>query len=164
MDSQNTRDHIAAEARRLAQAVANELGLELFDLEYDPQGGLMRIFIDRPAGDVSIDDCGDVSGRLAAALDAGDLIPHAYRLEVSSPGLDRPLRGADDYRRFKGRLARFHLAQPVGGRNDLAGRLDELQGGMVRILLDGDESLWVPLNQVAKARLEVEIVKGKKKK
>ncbi|MRR08923.1 ribosome maturation factor RimP [bacterium] len=96
--------------RALARPVAAELGLELFDVEYQPRGGLLRVVIDRPAGEVGIGDCQAASERLSAALDEADPIPHAYRLEVSSPGLDRPLRGPDDYRRFRGRLAHLVVA------------------------------------------------------
>jgi ribosome maturation factor RimP len=164
MEPQNTHELVSATVRGLAQAVANGLGLELFDLEYQPRAGLLRVVVDRPAGEVGIGDCADVSERLSEALGAADPIPHAYRLEVSSPGLDRPLRGPDDYRRFRGRLAHVILAQPVDNRNDLTGRIDELSGGMVKLALSGDERLWVPLAQVKKAQLVVEIPKGKKKK
>ncbi len=157
-------ERIAGELRELARTAADGLGLELFDVEYRPRGGLVRVFIDRPASEVSIEDCAAVSERLSAALDAADLVPHAFRLEVSSPGLDRPLRGPDDYRRFRGRLARLVLAPPADGRGDITGRIGELEGGMVRLLLDGGQGLWLPLSQVRQGRLVVEIAKGKKKK
>ncbi|MCU0607715.1 MAG: ribosome maturation factor RimP [Candidatus Edwardsbacteria bacterium] len=150
--------------RELARPLAAELGLELFDVEYQPRGGLLRVFIDRPAGEVGIGDCQAASERLSAALDEADPIPHAYRLEVSSPGLDRPLRGPDDYRRFRGRLAHLVLSSPVDGRGDLTGRIDGTEGGMVRLLLDGGGGLWLPLAQVKKARLVVEVAKGTKRK
>ncbi|MDI6738855.1 MAG: ribosome maturation factor RimP [Candidatus Edwardsbacteria bacterium] len=164
MNTVPSPEEIAARVRELAQPIVGELGLDLFDVEYQPHGGLLRVFVDRPAGGVRIGDCAVVSERLSDALDRADLVPFAYRLEVSSPGLDRPLRGADDFRRFRGRMAHIIMAQPVCGRNDITGRIDELQGGMAKIVLTGKESLWLPLAGMKKARLEVEIAKGKKKK
>ncbi|HTY09200.1 MAG TPA: ribosome maturation factor RimP [Candidatus Edwardsbacteria bacterium] len=166
MDGTNdiTGQGIAARIGELARPVLAELGLELFDLEYQPRGGLLRIVIDRPAAAVSIDDCALASERLSERLDAADPIPHGYRLEVSSPGLDRPLRREDDYRRFRGRLAHLVLAQPVDGRNDVTGRIGGDRQGMVQLQLSDAESLWVPLSAVRTARLVPEIIKGKKKK
>lgn len=164
MNTVPSPEEIAARVRELAQPIANELGLDLFDVEYQPHGGLLRVFVDRPAGEVGIGDCAAVSERLSNALDAADPIPHAYRMEVSSPGLDRPLRCPDDYRRFRGRLAHIILAQPVDNRSDVTGRIDELNGGMVKLTLSSAERLWVPLAQVRKAKLVVEIPRGEKKK
>ena len=159
-----TEHDIIARVRELSQPVLAELGLELFDLEYQPRSGLLRVVIDRPAAAVSIDDCALASERLSERLDAADPIPYSYQLEMSSPGLDRPLRREDDYRRFRGRLAHLVLAQPVDGRGDITGRIGEGHQGMVRLLLSDAESLWVPLSAVRKAALVPEIVKGKKKK
>ena len=158
-----TEPDIIARVRELSQPVLTELGLELFDLEYQPRSGLLRLVIDRPAGNVSIDDCSLASERVSERLDAADPIAQAYRLEVSSPGLDRPLRHEDDYRRFRGRLAHLVLAQPVDGKSDITGRIGECQQGMVRMQLAEDESLWVPLAAARTARLVPEIIKGQKK-
>jgi ribosome maturation factor RimP len=159
-----TESDIIARIRELSQSALDELGLELFDAEYQPRSGLLRLVIDRPAGNVSIDDCALASERVSQRLDAADPLAHAYRLEVSSPGLDRPLRHEEDYRRFRERLAHLVLAQPVDGKSDVTGRIGECQQGMVRMQLTGDESLWVPLSAVRTARLVPEIIKGQKKK
>jgi ribosome maturation factor RimP len=157
MDRESRQADIIAGVTALAQPVLQELGLELFELEFKAGNPVLRVFIDRPGGSVSIDDCALVSGRLSLRLDESDLIPWAYRLEVSSPGLDRPLRREEDYRRFCGRLARLWLSQPLGGRLDYVGRIGEFHQGMVKLQLQEQESIWVPLTQIKKARLEVEL-------
>ena len=152
----NRPEDIIAGVTALAGPVLQELGLELFEVEFTPGNPALRVFIDRPGGSVSIDDCAAVSGRLSLRLDETDLIHRAYRLEVSSPGLDRPLRHEDDYRRFCGRLARLWLTQPLGGKLDCLGRIGEFHQGMVKLQLRDQESIWVPLAQIKKARLEIE--------
>ena len=97
--------------RAAAERVARSYGLEIFDVQFrrEAQGMVLRVRIDRPGSgataeeSVSVEDCARVSRDLSAILDVEDVVPTAYTLEVSSPGLDRPLRRADDYRRFAGR-------------------------------------------------------------
>ena len=165
--------------RGIAERVARPRGLEVFDVQFrrEAHGWVLRIVLDKPgapvhagragtvAGEgVTIDDCQFVSTEVGTLLDVEDAVGHRYTLEVSSPGLDRPLRGPDDYRRFRGRLAHLVLSSPVDGRGDLTGRIDGSEGGMVRLLLDGSGGLWLPLAQVKKARLVVEVAKGTTKK
>lgn len=145
---------IAARVRQLAEPLAESRGLRVLDVEYKPGGQLLRVFLDRVHGQVSLDDCSAVSDQLSAALDEQDLVPHAYRLEVSSPGLDRPLRTDEDYARFRGEPARLLLTQPVGGSSSLRGRIGELRNGMLRLEPDGQEPLWIPLAQIRSARLD----------
>lgn len=158
--------------RTLAQRVARTWGLDLFDVQLRREaiGLVVRVFIDRPAlGDgaaatesepttegVSIEDCRHVSHDLSAALDVADVLAQAYTLEVSSPGLDRPLRGADDYRRFAGRLAKIVVSDPIDGQQHLSGRLRGLDAGDV--LLEGDRHRVhrIPLASITRARLDVE--------
>jgi ribosome maturation factor RimP len=147
---------IVAMVRNLAQPLAEARGLELFEVEYKPGGRMLRVFLDRRNGYVDIGDCSVVSQQLSAELDRLDFIPHAYRLEVSSPGLDRPLRNGDDYRRFSGQRARFVLTQPLNGMASFSGQIRECRQEVVNIVLAGGESLWVPLGQVKSARLEIE--------
>jgi ribosome maturation factor RimP len=146
----------------LAETFLAEMGLEIYDVEYSSVSGALRVFIQRPRAGVSMDDCARVSRRLSAELDKDEFMTTAYLLEVSSPGLDRPLKKASDYQRSLGRLAKMKLIQPVGGSYDLTGRLQEYREGMIKLGLEGQEPLWVPLSQIKKARLELEKIADKK--
>src|SRR5262245_63611019 len=103
---------------------------------------VLRVRIDRPGPaasaeeSVSVDDCANVSRDLSAILDVEDVVPIAYTLEVSSPGLDRPLRGVDDYRRFAGRRVKVVMAERIDGQGYVKGRLRGGDGNDV--LIDGD--------------------------
>src|SRR5262247_1135225 len=136
---------ILEQVRQTAARVASSYGLEIFDVQYrrEGQGMVLRVLIDRPgaaataAESVSVDDCARVSRDLSAILDVEDVVPGAYTLEVSSPGLDRPLRRAEDYRRFAGRRAKIVMREQVDGQTYFKGRL----GGIDRdvdVLIDGD--------------------------
>ena len=123
------RGTCAAIAAGVAAGTAS--GLEIFDVRFRREAGgmVLRVQIDRPGPAitaeecVSVDDCARVSRELSAALDVEDVIPTAYTLEVSSPGLDRPLRHADDYRRFAGRRAKLVMREAVDGQTFFKGRL-----------------------------------------
>jgi ribosome maturation factor RimP len=148
--------------------IAASYGLEIFDLQFRREsiGWVLRVIVDRAADRadgseaVSIDDCRRVSEDLSARLDVEPalLARHegvAYTLEVSSPGLDRPLRGEADYRRFLGRLAKIVTLEPVAGQSHFAGRLTGVEDGAV-LLVEGKRTHRVPLSAISRARLEVE--------
>ena len=117
---------IVEEIRAVAGRVAASFGLEIFDVQFRREAGgmVLRVQIDRPGPaataeeSVSVEDCANVSRDLSAILDVEDIVPTAYTLEVSSPGLDRPLRSMDDYRRFAGRRAKLVTREPVDGGNE----------------------------------------------
>src|SRR5262245_62755683 len=123
---------------------------------------VLRVRIDRPGPaasaeeSVSVDDCANVSRDLSAILDVEDVVPIAYTLEWSSPGLDRPLRGVDDYRRFAGRRAKVVTSTQVDGESHLTGRILGVDGDDV--ILEGHRGRVhrVPLTVISRARLEVE--------
>lgn len=142
--------------REIAQPILDALGLELFDLEFIRRGrkGFLRITIDKSGG-VSLDDCQRLSQSLGHALDVEDPIPCGYTLEVTSPGLDRPLKQAQDYARYAGRLARLKLATPWRGQSVVVGRLRALRANRVALEIEGEE-IELPLTDVVQARLEVE--------
>src|SRR5476649_173346 len=104
---------VVEKVRAIAERVATGYGLEIFDVQFrrEAPGMVLRVQLDRPGQSsavedgVTVNDCANVSRELSAIFDVEEVVPTAYTLEVSSPGLDRPLRGADDYRRFTGRLA-----------------------------------------------------------
>src|SRR3954470_6795205 len=121
----------------LAARVAASYGLEIFDVSFRREGPgmVLRVRIDRPGPaasaeeSVSVADCANVSRDLSAILDVDDVVPVAYTLEVSSPGLDRALRGIDDYRRFAGRRAKLVMREAVDGQTYFKGRLGGIEDG-----------------------------------
>jgi ribosome maturation factor RimP len=127
---------------------------------------VLRVQIDRPGPaataeeSVSVEDCARVSRDLSAVLDVEDVVPTAYTLEVSSPGLDRPLRRADDYRRFAGRRAKLVTREPVDGQTYFRGQLAGLDGDAAApaALIDAEDGRRhrVPLHIISRANLEVE--------
>jgi ribosome maturation factor RimP len=156
--------------RSLARRAAESYGLEVFDVQFrrEAVGWVLRVTIDRPgaadtqaragspADSVGVDDCRRVSDDLSALLDVEDAIDRSYTLEVTSPGLDRPLRGAADFDRFRGRLARVVTSEPVDGRTYFRGRLQGVEEGQVVLAHESGRLVRVPLPVVSRARLEVE--------
>lgn len=147
---------VTEQVAELALPLAEELHLELVDVEYTREAGryYLRVFIDKPGG-VNLDDCQALSEKLGVLLDEEDPIPHAYVLEVSSPGIERPLKKAGDFARFSGRLARIKTFAPIAGRRQFTGRLLAVAGEEVKLAVDGQE-VAVPLEKIASARLVAE--------
>lgn len=145
--------------REIAGRVTASRGFELVDVEIKRQHGghLVRLFVDKPGG-IGLDELQSVSEEVSAILDVEDPIDSAYTLEVSSPGLDRPLKGAADYRRFVGRLAKLSSYELVDGRRHWTGRLVGVDETAVRLCLEseGRREVEVPLDKIAHGRLEVE--------
>ncbi len=125
------------------------LGYELVDMERSAQGRMMRIFIDKPGG-INLDDCAKVSNHLSRVLTVEN-VPYE-RLEVSSPGLDRPLRQERDFLRFAGQKARVKLRVPVDGQRNFVGVLGKTQAGKVAIEVEG-KTVVFELANLDKARL-----------
>lgn len=133
--------------RAIAEPVCAAHGVELVLIERQrqPGGTVVRVFIDRARSDgrddasgVSVEDCQMVSRDLSEALDVHEeLLPAKYRLEVSSPGLERPLVRMDDFDRFRGREVRVRTREPVAGRRKFQGELLGVEGGHVRVSQDG---------------------------
>src|SRR5690625_1490401 len=139
----------------LEPAVAG-MGCELVGIVYrgNPKSALLRLYIDKPGG-VGLDDCTRVSNHVSGVLDVEDPISTKYTLEVSSPGLDRPVFKPSDYDRFIGEQVRLRLQPPLDGRRRLAGELRGLRGDEVVIEENGIE-INVPLSQIDRANLELE--------
>ena len=165
------RDHERiGRIREAAERVAGSYGLAIFDVQLRREsiGNGLRVIIDRPdrgvvetpEDAVGIEDCQRVSQDLSAILDVEDelgepSLAQQYTLEVSSPGLDRPLRHEADYRRFAGRLAKVVTTEPVDGQSAFAGRLRGVEEGCV-VLDEGRRTHRVPVDRVKRAQLAVE--------
>jgi len=152
------QSEVAAVARRLAGPLARERGVELVDVEVTGGGRdvRLRVVIDRPGG-VTTEDCAWVSERLSAALDVEDPIAGRYLLEVSSPGLDRPLKTRADFERFAGHLVRIRTYAPVDGEKVIVGRLRGPVEAGVPVERAPGRVVTVPMHQIAGANLEVDI-------
>jgi ribosome maturation factor RimP len=142
----------------LAPTVAS-MGLELLGADYlpSPGGAVLRLYIDVPESEaadrnVGIEDCEAVSREVSAQLDVEDPISGNYTLEVSSPGIDRPLFAIDQYTRFIGQTAKVGLKLPQDGRRRLQGRIDKVAGGTIVFDLDG-QPFEVAFENVEKAKL-----------
>lgn len=137
----------------LLEPVVQSLGLDLVEIEValTRNGGLLRLYIDGPSG-ISLDDCERTSRAVTGALDVEDPIQHAYRLEVSSPGPDRPVRKPGDFERYRGRFLRVRCCEPVEGRSRLMGRLTGVAEEGFTLEVEGS-SYCIPWPNVEKARL-----------
>jgi ribosome maturation factor RimP len=144
--------------RSVALRVTGDHGFELVGVELKRAAGgqFLRLYVDKPGG-IGLVDLQAVSEEVSAILDAEDPIEGHYTLEVSSPGLDRPLRTEDDYRRFVGRLAKLSSYEPVDGRRHWAGRITSCEAGVVTLDLGkGAGEARIPFAKVSHGRLEVE--------
>ena len=154
MDIEQLKDKI----RVLIEPVINSIDIELDGIEFDRMKGkaLMRVFIEKEEG-ITIADCERVSREIEAVLDVEDPIPYSYVLEVSSPGLDRPIRRSEDFKRFTGKTIRAVTNEPVGKETFFIGKLVEADDNQIVLLLPKDRKITIPYNNISKARLEVEI-------
>jgi ribosome maturation factor RimP len=150
--------------RAVADRVVQSHGLELFDVQLrrESSGWVVRVFIDKPGpsgtpeDSVGVEDCAAVSREMSTILDVEDPLDRAYTLEVSSPGLDRPLREARDFARFTGRAAKVVVDEPVDGQTAFAGRLRGVEDDT--LVFEGQGRKWhrIALANIKRARLDVE--------
>ncbi len=174
-----TRKDRLTQAWSIADRVARDFGLEIFDVQLRREsiGWVLRIFIDKVVQSdmttetnrteaVTVEDCQRVSTDVSAVLDAEFEFEHAYTLEVSSPGLDRPLRHAEDCQRFLGRLAKFVIAEAIDGQKYFSGRIvgveetstDSSNQALHHIVVNTGRNVQrIPWSIVTRARLEVEL-------
>ncbi len=158
----NQKEDTCTVVTALAQPILESMALELVDIEFGRVGpdAVLRLFIDKEGG-VMLDDCAELSRELSMILDIEDVIACNYTLEVSSPGLDRPLKKPADYDRFAGRLIKIRTYQPFlddsgNKRKTFLGKLDGLVDGIVKMTLTEGQSASIPIERVAKANLEYE--------
>ncbi len=128
-------------------------GLELVDIVYRYEGRdlFLRILLDRPEGGITLDECSRINIEVGSLLDAKDIIPGRYILEVSSPGTDRPLKTKSDFLRCVNRKVRFFLAQPVNGKIEWEGSVTKVDNDSVDIATNLG-TLEIPLSKINKAK------------
>ena len=132
------------------------MGYELVRVAMSRGGGTLQIMIEPADGrPMDVEACAVISRALSAVLDVEDPIPGTYTLEVSSPGIDRPLTRPKDYARWSGHLARFETAEPIDGRRRFKGTLLGLQDDRVKLRLEDGQEASLPLAAVTKAKLEM---------
>ena len=141
----------------LINTTVTGLGYDLWGYEYRAYGesALLRIFIDADVG-INVDDCGRVSQQLGAALDVDDLIPVAYMLEVSSPGVDRVLFLPEHYQRYIGETLKVRTHIPVNGRRNFLGRLKQADEAQIVLKVDA-EQFEIPYDAIDRGRLKFEM-------
>ncbi len=141
----------------LALPIINKYQFELVDIEFKKEGPnwYLRLYIDKPGG-ITINDCELVSENLSDLLDEVDPIEQSYILEISSPGLNRPLKKIEDYERFKGHKVEIKLFAPYNGRKNFTGKLNGLINDKVSIEDENNKTIEIPFNTIASVRLYVE--------
>lgn len=139
----NKKPNTTERVYNIAAPLAAQYGLEIWDIRYLKEGSdwYLRVFIDKEGG-VGIDDCVQMSHALDAPLDEADVIPHAYILEVSSPGVERELVKEEHFRKMCGRPVKLKLIRPLEGQREFAGVLTEYENGEITILSEQKQMIF----------------------
>jgi ribosome maturation factor RimP len=153
---------VVDQVKEVALPILDSMGIELVDLEFRKEGPdmILRLFIDKPGG-ILLDDCSAVSRELSELLDVEEIVPCNYNLEVSSPGLNRPLTKPADYDRYAGKLVKVRTYEMVADdagnrRKTFLGQLVVLEDGIIHLRLKEGPTAAIPFDKVAKANLEFE--------
>jgi ribosome maturation factor RimP len=149
-------EFITSKVSKFLETLLPTMDLELFDVQFrrEGHGWVLRVVIDAERG-ISLDDCSGVSRELGMYLDVEDCITHPYHLEVSSPGLERPLRSLADFTRFRGRKAKVRLHAELEGRKVLEGTIAEVSGDVVAIASVDGKVARLTMDMISKARLAI---------
>ncbi|UCF86195.1 MAG: ribosome maturation factor RimP [Desulfobacteraceae bacterium] len=149
-------DLVVRDVIRLIEPILNEMGFELVDIEYLSEHGrwVLRIYVDSEDG-ITLDDCAGVSNEIGDLIDVNDIFEHEYVLEVSSPGLNRPLKKEKDFLKAVGKKVKVKMINPVKERRNFTGYLKAFQDGMLDIEVR-NELISLPLRDVKKANLVYE--------
>jgi len=161
------RQDVVSRAEALVEPLVRAEGLELIELEYlrEPAGWVLRLFVDRPGrdpmskeGGVGLEECARVSHAVETALEVEDLVPHAYSLEVSSPGINRPLRRPEHFAKVVGHRVRVKTYGPLGQppRKSFSGVLLQSGASDITVQVEGGGAFHIPLRDIAKANLDFE--------
>ncbi|OGP81297.1 MAG: hypothetical protein A2Z08_09805 [Deltaproteobacteria bacterium RBG_16_54_11] len=152
------RRAVVQKAEAILEPLLEAEGLSLVDIEYkwERGGWIFRVLIDKTQG-ITLDDCARVSREFGQLLDVENIIPASYRLEVSSPGLDRPLKKEADFIKYTGRRVRIKTREPVSGRRNFKGDLLGCAEAKVTVKVEGGEVFVIPLSSILKANLALEL-------
>jgi ribosome maturation factor RimP len=147
---------VEAIVEEMAEPIVTELGMELVDTEFKKEGGnwYLRVFIDKPEG-ITHDDCQAVSQKLSDLLDEKDPIDQAYFLEVSSPGIERPLKKAEDFDKYIGTLVNISTFAPLNGEKSFQGKLEGMEEGNV-VLMVNEKRVLIPYDKISSAKLALD--------
>lgn len=147
-------DYIIEKIEEFAEGFLSSMDLELVEVQYrqEGHGWVLRLFIDGPNG-IGVDECAKVSREMNVFLDVEDIIPNAFHLEVSSPGLERALHSVKDYKRFAGKKARVKVRHPIGGQKVFIGLIGDSDESGFELIMEDESSMRFHLDQIRKARL-----------
>jgi ribosome maturation factor RimP len=148
-------NRVIGQIREILDPILKEYDLELVEVTFRVEGGrwILRITIDHEDG-VKVEHCTRVSRELSVHLDVEDFIEVKYYLEVSSPGLDRPLKDEKDFEKYSGRLVAIKAHRSIAGRKKIRGTLEGIEDGIVTVLLEEGNRLEVPFEEITSARLD----------
>ena len=146
-------EQVVSTIEEYAESVLESMGIELVEVQFrrEGHGWVLRLYIDRKDG-LNLDDCAAVSREMSTWLDVEELIEHAFHLEVSSPGLERPLKKVKDFERFAGRKARIKLREPFNEQRVFIGIIDQVNEEKVVLVVD-EKPMSLLFDNIAKARL-----------
>ncbi len=150
---------IVERVRELLLPILEEGGFELVDIEFvrEPIGWVLRIYADRPQGGITISDCQWISERIGTLLDVEDVIPHSYNLEVSSPGLDRPLKGQKDFEKHKGIVVKVKTTEPLDNQRNFKGEvISTSKEGVVIHDVSRNAEVEIPYEKIKSARVDID--------
>ena len=152
------KEAVVKKVEDIVRPLLRSEGLSLVDVacKWEQRGWVLRIYIDKEGG-VRVEDCAQVSRELGQILDVEDVIPVSYSLEVSSPGLNRPLKKEEDFIKYSGRNVKIKTSEYFSGRRNFTGELLGCAEGKVMVKVAGEEVFAVPLSSILKANLEIEL-------
>ncbi|WP_373077072.1 ribosome maturation factor RimP [Fusobacterium varium] len=152
----NNKENILKKIETIVTPVINEMKLSLVDIEYLQDGGYwyVRIYIENLEGDITLEDCAAISNKIDEDIDK--LIEQRFFLEVSSPGIERPLKKIEDYIRFKGEKAKLSLKHKVDEKKNFEGIIADCKDGIIHLELEDEKIMEIPFSEVRKANLVYE--------
>lgn len=151
------RELIMQKLIEILKPVVEDIGYELFDIAYSrgKARAMLRIYIEKEGG-ITIDDCEKVSREVGAILDLEDIIHSSYILEVSSPGIDRPIRSPEEFKKAIGKKVRIVTAEPVGKDSFFLGKVSDSSNEDIELILTQDKRIRIPYKNISQAKLEIE--------
>lgn len=152
----NNKENILKKIETIVTPVVNEMALSLVDIEYLQDGGYwyVRIYVENLKGDITLEDCAAISNKIDEAIDK--LIEQRFFLEVSSPGIERPLKKMEDYIRFKGEKAKLSLKHKVDENKNFEGIIADCRDSVIYLEINDEKVMEIPFSEVRKANLVYE--------